>query len=262
MRVRLGTRNVFVGTGSAPLRGDGPAVVFIHGAAHDHTIWVMPARYFARHGHRVVAPDLPGHGRSDGPPLTTIDAMADWTAELLDHLNVATAAIVAHSMGSLVAQSLAVRHRPRVSALALLGTSVPMPVTERLLGAAQRDEPAATDMANGWSYSPRGRLGGNANPGVWMLGGGARLIERAGPGVHHADLAACNGFRGDPASIDVPTLVIVGEADQMTSAKSGRAVAAAIPNARLVTLAGCGHAMLSERPNEVLDALIGAVAAG
>ncbi len=251
---------VFVGTGSGHAGSEAPAVVFLHGAAHDHTVWVMPARYFARHGMRVLAPDLPGHGRTSGPPLESIEALADWLARVLDAANVASAVIVGHSMGALIAQSFATRHPSRARALALLGVSAPMPVTERLLNAAQANESSATDMANGWSHSARGKLGGNPNPGVWILGGGARLIERSGPGVHYADLAACNAFRSDPSKIAAPTLVIVGEADQMTPARSGREVAAKIPGARVVTLTGCGHAMLSEQPNQVLDALIGIVA--
>ncbi len=258
MRVSVGGRTVFVGTGSGHPRADAATIVFLHGAAHDHTVWVMPARYFARHGMRVLVPDLPGHGRSDGPPLTTIEAMADWLATLFDAAAVTHATIAGHSMGALIAQAFATRHPSRVEALALLGVSAPMPVTERLLTAALDNDASATEMANGWSHSVRARLGGSPNPGLWMLGGGARLIERSARGVHHADLAACNAYTSDPAAIAVPTLVIVGEADQMTPARSGRAFAEQIPNARLVALAGCGHAMLSEQPNQVLDALIGA----
>jgi len=256
MRITVDGHPVFVGTGSGHPAADAPAVVFLHGAAHDHTVWVMPARFFARHGRRVLAPDLPGHGRSGGPALETIEALADWLARLLDAVGVTTATIVGHSMGALIAQSFAIRHPARTRAIALLGVSAPMPVTERLLNAAKGNESSATDMANGWSHSARGKLGGNPNPGMWMLGGGARLIERSGPGVHYADLAACNAFKSDPSQVAVPTLVIVGDADQMTPARAGRDVAARIPHARLVTLVGCGHAMLSEQPNEVLDALI------
>ena len=259
MHIMVDGLGVFVGTGSGHRQGDVPVVVFLHGAAHDHTVWVMPARYFARHGLRVLVPDLPGHGRSDGPPCETIEAMADWLLRVLDTSNVATAAIVGHSMGALIAQAFAMRHPTRTRAIALLGVSSPMPVTQRLLMAAKNNDPLATDMANGWSHSARGKLGGNPNPGFWMLGSGARLIERSGPGVHYADLAACNAFISDPSKIAVPTLVIVADADQMTPPRSGRDVAAKIPGARLVTLAGCGHAMLSEQPNEVLDALIGIV---
>lgn len=91
------------------------------------------------------------------------------------------------------------------------------------------------------------------------MAAGERLIERSAPGVLHADLAACNDF--DPAAItrtvDVPALVIAGDADRMTPARAGLDVASALPDARVVRLDGCGHAMLNERPNEVLDALIG-----
>jgi pimeloyl-ACP methyl ester carboxylesterase len=261
MRLAIEGRSVFIGTGtgSGHSIADAPAVMFIHGAAHDHTVWVMPARYFARHGMRVLAPDLPGHGRSDGPALMTIEAIADWLAGVLDACGVDTASVVGHSMGGLAAMSLAIHHPSRVRSLALLGVSVPMPVTEKLLIAAKHNDVSATDMANGWSHSVRGRLGGNPNPGFWILGGGARLIARSSPGVHYADLSACNAFQCDPTTIGVPTLVIAGDADQMTPARRGREVAAAIPNARLLTLAGCGHAMLSEQPNQVLDALIGIV---
>jgi pimeloyl-ACP methyl ester carboxylesterase len=256
VRITVADNEVFVGTGSAKFSSDKPCVVFVHGGGMDHSVWVMPSRYFARHGFAVVAPDLPGHGRSAGAPLKSIVAMADWLERLLDELGVARVAVVGHSMGSLVAQAFARLHPDRCRALALLATSTPMPVTERLLAAAEDDDHAAVDMANTWSHSSRGRLGANDNPGVWMLGTGARLIERCGPGVYHADLAACNEFVADdlPAAIKCPTLVIAGAADQMTPARAGSAVAAAV-DAQLVILPGCGHSMLSECPNEVLDAL-------
>jgi pimeloyl-ACP methyl ester carboxylesterase len=222
----------------------------------DHTIWVLPARYFARHGRRVLAPDLPGHGRSEGPPLGAIVDLSDWLARLLDAAGVESVAVAGHSMGALVAFDFAARHRDRCRAIALLGPSLPMPVTQRLLDAAATNDHTAIDMANGWSHSVRGRLGGNEDPGHWMLGVGERLLERAAPGVFHTDLAACNAFRTDVAHIDIPALIVIGDADQMTSPRSGLAVAATLPGARVVRLPGCGHSMLSEQPNQVLDALI------
>ncbi len=259
MRVNVDGRAVFIGTGSGKPVATAPTVTFVHGAGMDHTVWVMPARYFARHGYRVLAVDLPGHGRSEGAPLTSIESMAQWLGDVLDVLGVDSTAIVGHSMGSLVAQAFAAAQPARARVVVLMGTAVPMPVTERLLSAAQSDIDAAIGMANGWSHSPRGRLGANANPGFWMLGGGARLIARAAPGVFFADLAACNAFRPGPLTISSPALLILGDADQMTSARAGREVAATIADARVVVLPGCGHAMLSERPNEVLDALISVV---
>ena len=259
MRFGVDGRQAFAGTGTGRAGRDAPTVMFVHGAGMDHTVWVLPSRYFARQGYRVLAVDLPGHGRSEGPPLASIEAMSDWLHSVCAVLDVDTAAVVGHSMGSLVAWRFAVDHAERCRALALLGTSVPMPVTDMLLDAAADDDHAAIEMANAWSHSPGGTLGGNPNPGVWMLAAGERLIERSAPGVFHADLAACNAF--DPGAVGVrvraPSLVIAGDADRMTPMRAGVDVAGALPDARVVRLAGCGHAMLSERPNEVLDALIG-----
>lgn len=260
--IRCGGGSAFVRTGEAPAGAPAmPAVLFVHGAGMDHTVWALPARHFARKGAKVIAADLPAHGRSEGPPLRSIAAMSDWLAALLDAVGVTAAAVAGHSMGSLVAWEFARRHPERCRALALLGTSAPMPVTAPLLDAAADNHQAALDMTNVWSHSPTGRLGTSRNPGVWQLGAGARLLERAAPGVLHADFVACDTYRAAPGSrVACPTTVIVGEADAMTPAKAGLAVAAQLPGARVVRLPGCGHAMLNERPNEVLDALIAAFA--
>ena len=259
-RIQIDGRTVYVGNGSGHPDTDAKSVVFVHGAGMDHTVWAFPARYFARQGLRVAAVDLPGHGRSEGPPFDRIDDMAAWLGEVLDALAMPTAAVVGHSMGSLVAYRFAASTTEGCRALALLGTSAPMPVTDPLMNAARDNHHAAIDMANTWSHST-GTLGANANPGVWMLAVGERLLERSAPGVFHADLTACNTFDANAtdASIRCPTLVIVGSDDMMTPAKAGLDVAQSLPDAHVVRLEGCGHAMLSERPNEVLDALIGVV---
>ena len=263
MQVDVAGSETYVGlAGSSLADAAAPAVLFIHGAGFDHSVWVMQARYFARQGFRVLAPDLPAHGRSAGAALTSIDAMADWCAELLQQLGVQTTAVVGHSMGSLAAYAMAHRHAQRVRALALLGISAPMPVTPLLLDAARDDHPAAFDMANTWSHSPQGRRGGVGNPGVFTFGAARRLLQRCAPGVFHADLAACNEFDAQAYSgaVAAPVLVLSGAQDQMTPAARGAAVADKLVNderpARHVVLPGTGHALMSEQPNAVLDALI------
>ena len=258
MRFQVDGKAAFASTGSATAPATAPTVLFVHGAGMDHTVWVLPSRYFARRGHRVLAVDLPGHGRSQGRALDRIEAMSDWLASVCDALDIEAAAVAGHSMGSLVAYRFALDHPQRCRALALLGTSVPMPVTEPLLAAAKDNHHAAIDMANAWSHSPSATVGGNGNPGIWLLAAGERLIERAAPGVFHADLAACNAFERTAAHapVQVPALVVAGDADRMTPLATNLDVARSLPNARVVTLPGCGHAMLGERPNEVLDALI------
>ena len=106
-RIRVDGRTVYVGNGSGHPDSAAESVVFVHGAGMDHTVWALPARYFARQGLRVAAVDLPGHGRSEGPPFDRIDAMAAWLGEALDALAIPTASVVGHSMGSLVAYRFA-----------------------------------------------------------------------------------------------------------------------------------------------------------
>ena len=257
MRIDINGNEVFYGTGSGTPSDAANTLIFVHGAGFDHTIWVMPARYFARHGWRVVALDLPGHGRSQGQALTSIAQMADWLAQVIDAVSPnEQASVVGHSMGSLVAMSLAARHANKVQKLALLGTSAPMPVADVLLNAALDNDQAAIDMTNTWSHSARGSLGSSQNPGVSNLHIGERLLQQAGAGVFHTDLAACNGFTADGlAEVKQPTLVIIGDEDKMTPPRAGLAVADQLPHVQQRRLAGCGHSMLSEQPNQVLDEL-------
>lgn len=240
-----------------------PAVVFIHGAQQDHSCWTLQSRWFAHHGYTVLAPDLPGHGRSGGAPLASVEALADWIAALLDAAGIERASLVGHSMGSLIALETVLRHPQRVERCALIGTALPMPVAEALLDAAQHNEPKAAAMINAFSYSPEGQIGGCTAPGMWMLGTNQRLMERQKPGVFHTDLAACNAYARDLASLSAvrcPLLVIAGSRDRMTAPKAAKAVADSVPGSRLANIEGSGHALMAERPDAVLDALRGFIA--
>ena len=78
MYASVGGHKAFFSTGSGQHAAENDSVLFIHGAGFDHTVWTLPARYFARQGRNVIAVDLPGRGLSGGEALTSIEAMADW----------------------------------------------------------------------------------------------------------------------------------------------------------------------------------------
>lgn len=258
MELRVKGNQTYVYTGGKPLLADRPAVVFIHGAQQDHSCWNLQSRWFAHHGFTTLAPDLPGHGRSAGAPLPGIEALADWVVGLLDAAGLAQAALVGHSMGSLVAIETALRHTARVSKLVLVGSSLPMPVSQPLLDAAWHDEPKAAAMINAFSYSNAAQMGSNTVPGLWMLGVNRRLMERQRPGVFGNDMAACNAYArplDSLGAITQPTLLIAGGQDRMTPPKASAALAGVIPGACLVVLPGSGHALMAERPDAVLDQL-------
>ncbi len=258
MRVVVNGSDAYVATGGKKFDPALPAIVFLHGAGMDHSVWALLARSFAHHGFGVLAPDLPGHGRSTGTPLSSIAALADWTAALIDAAGVATARIVGHSMGTLIALETAARHSGKVSGLGLIATAAPMRVSDDLLNAAKANDHAAIDMMSIWGEGYRATLGGSMAPGLWMLGSAERLLERARPGVIFADLSACNAYTealAAAAKVTVPSIVIQGSRDVMTPLKGGKAIAAAIPGCRLAMIEGAGHMLMSERPEEVLAAL-------
>jgi pimeloyl-ACP methyl ester carboxylesterase len=260
MQLSVNGSDTFVATGGREFDLAQPTVVLLHGAGFDHTAWALQSRWFAHHGYGLLAPDLPGHGRSAGAPLTTIADMADWTAALLDAAGVAKAQLVGHSMGSLIALETAARHTAKVSALTLIGTAATMTVGPDLLKAAQANDHAAVDMVSIWGLGFQAELGGSLAPGLWMHGGAQRVLERCRPGVLFNDLSACNAYQNAlaaAAQIKIPVMFILGERDMMTPAKAGKALAAALLDSRTVVLRGAGHMMMAERPDELLAALRG-----
>ena len=259
MELNIQGKRVFCYTGGKPLDAKLPAVVFIHGAEHDHCVWVLQSRYLAHHGYGVLALDLPGHGRSDGPPLASVEAIADWIPALLDAAGVAKAALVGHSMGSLAALDCAGRHPERVGRIALIGAAYPMRVSPELLDATKNDEPLAQAMVNIWSHSAYAHYPSNPGPGFWVMGENLRLMQRQRPGVMHVDFAACDAYAAGmerAAQVSCPALLVLGKRDVMTPARSGRELAKAVKGARVVEVAGSGHALMAEKPDDVLDALI------
>ena len=199
----------------------------------EHHRWSDRDRFGWRGGSGRVGPerDLPGHGRSEGAVVDSIEGMADWVISVLDTTKQDKTIIVGHSMGSLVAFDLAARYPDRVDTLVMVGTSIPMPVGDVLLDSAKDDLDVAKEMVNFWSHSQAAHLGGSQVPGTWMIGKLQRLLERSGPGVIYNDLKACADYTsGIERSKDIacPTLLILGEDDFMTPVRNSKSLVANI----------------------------------
>lgn len=250
---------VFATTGGKPFNPELPLVVFLHGAGFDHSMWALFSRWFSHHGYSVLAPDLPEHGRSEGQLITSIPGMADWTIRLIEAAGAKKAGLVGHSMGSLIALDAAARHPDKVSSLSLIGVGGAMPVSPDLLNAAKDNNHDAIDMVSIWGFGFAAGLGGSQAPGLWMMGGGQRVLERDAPGVLFNDLSACNDYKAaleSAVKVTAPTTLILGERDMMTPLKSGKQLATAIAGSTPVVLSGAGHMLTAERPDAVLKALI------
>lgn len=235
-----------------------PTVVFIHGAANDHSVWNSQCRYFGAHGWNAFAVDLPGHGKSEGKPLDSIDALANWIESCLTALGVDNVALVGHSMGSLIALAVASRNQEKIKKLVMIGTAIPMPVSETLLSLSRDNPEAAYKLINQYSLSDRAKLGSNDIPGMSICDVSIKLMNRSKPGVLYADFTACNQYKdGIEAARKVacPVLLILGSEDKMTPAKRASGLVDEFKTVKTEKMPQSGHSLMLEQPNRILDCL-------
>lgn len=259
MQIEVEGKHVFLADCGKGFDPDRPTLLFVHGAGMDHSVWPLQARHFAYRGWNSLALDLPGHGRSEGQPLASIEAMAEWLARLIETLGVERTHLVGHSMGALIALEQVARAPERTASIALLGAAPAMPVHPALLEAAGQPGGLAPELICDWGFGPAGHFGGHRAPGSWMVGHALALLGRAAGPLLQNDLAACNAYQGGPDAatrVTCPALIVAGRADRMTPAKQAARLAAGMRNAKLTTLE-CGHMMMVEEPDATLDALIG-----
>jgi len=263
MNLQVAGRSAFAYTAAHTLDPAKRTIVFVHGAGLDHSWWGLQSRYFGYHGFNVLAVDLPAHGRSEGPVLSSIGEMADWVKKLLDDKKIKTASLVGHSMGSLIALEFAARYPDSAERIAMIGTAYPMKVGEAFLDAAKRNDQAAYDMETIWGHAAQVPFSANPNPGMWMYGDTLARLARLAPGVLHTDLSACNSYAGGmeaAAKVKCPALFILGARDMMTPPRAAQDLVKAIPGARAVTAQLSGHSLMAEAPDATLDALVGFLA--
>lgn len=255
---QVGGRTAYAYTGGRPFDPSRPVIVFVHGAQHDHSVWILQSRYLAHHGFSVLAVDLPGHGRSTGPAPDSVPAAAQWLLDAVHAAGVERPILAGHSMGSLIALDAAGRSPSSVAGLVLLGAAFPMKVSPALLEAARDDEPKAFAMINAWSHSRLVHRPGCPGPGFSVINQNLALMGRQARGVLLNDFTACNAYADGlarAAQVTCPTLFVLGRRDAMTPPKAARDLVGRIAGSRVVEIDDCGHAMMAERPDKVLAAI-------
>lgn len=262
MQLTVQGREAYAYTGGRAFDPALPCLVFVHGALHDHSVFTLLARWFAHHGHGVLAVDLPGHGRSAGPALPSVEAAGAWLLDLLTAAGVSQAALAGHSMGSLIALEAAAQAPERARQLLLLGTAFPMKVSEALLTTAATAPEKAMAMVNVFSHSTQAAKPGYPGPGSWLHGGNLALMRRIQSTSSEAnlflhDFQVCDRYAGGleaAARVRCPSHVLAADRDVMTSPKQAQALVQAL-KASVHRIPEAGHSMMAEAPDAVLAAL-------
>ncbi len=243
--------SIFASDGGVAFDAAKPSVVMVHGVGMDHTFWGQQTRYLAHHGFNVLAIDLPGHGKSGGDALTTVEEMAGFLNSFIEAAGAGPAIVAGHSMGSLIALEAAAQRPVLTRALALCGVSSKMGVHPDLLQAAEENRILAPELMSAWGHGPRAHKGGNIASGIWLTGGAIRLLERAKPGLIASGLKACVAYKGAVTAaegIAQPVLILGGRYDKMTPMKTSAPLSAVLEDSRTVTLEQAGHMMMLEDP--------------
>lgn len=263
MNIEVNGHAVYAYTGGKALRPELPTVILIHGVLCDHSVWALQSRYLANHGWNVLAIDLPGHCRSQGPAPASVEAAADFIGALLDAAGLEKAALVGHSWGSLIALQAAAQLGDRVSHLALVGTAHPMKVSPALLESALNTPEQAIQMINTFS---RATLSPPNGAGSWVFGAGVALGRRVlasnnQVNLLHTGFTACDRYTNGEAAIAAitcPVLFALGAQDQMTPPKAAQGLIQAAQAAGKKpqrVLLPMGHNQMTESPDETLFAL-------
>lgn len=252
-RVRLDTRVELEVAESGP--ADGRAVLFLHGWP-DSWFSFSPILGALRPEVRAIVPSLRGYGRSEKPACCY--AMADFTRDavaLLDALGIARADVVGHSMGSFVAQRMAVEHPDRVGRVVLIGAGTGLDIPA-LTGIepimATLADPIDTVFVREFQVSTVHR----PVPASLMNG----LIAESHRAPAHVWRATYRGLLETDheqalARIRAPLLLAWGEHDTLFPPEARAALVRALPGARVATLEGLGHSPQWEDPARVVREL-------
>jgi len=245
--------------------GRGEPLLLISGLATDLRIWACQRMVFGRR-FRCIAIDNRGSGRSEKPEGPySLEQMAADAVAVLDAEGVGRAHVVGHSMGSYVAQTMAVQHPDRLRSLTLAGTACRhQPWRLDLL--ARWQETARTQGVHAWARRAFPWLLGPRT--AWTFGLFINMLwpmilrqpAHAFDGQIEALLNAPDCERGRLESVDVPTLVVCGARDTLTTPGDAAEVASLIPDSRLVTLKGAGHGLMLEAAPDFNAAVLGFLA--
>ena len=222
-----------------------PTLVLIHDAGGDHLSW--PAEMRRLPAYRVIALDLPGHGKTAGPGRQSVQDYARDVADFIDFIGLSRAVFVGHAMGGAIALTLAINHPDRVAGIGLISTGPILPIPSSVIenAANQSTLPKAITCLQEMSV-------GSQTPQNLKESLFKRLSETRQT-LLLDDLLACDRFNLTSClkAVQTPVLVVCGLEDKLTPVGFSKVLSNQIPGAALQTVEGAGHMLIVEQPQRV-----------
>ena len=233
-------------------------IVLSHALGQDHSMWDTVANALSHHC-RVICPDTRGHGRSEIPdaPLSMAELAAD-AARLIDELAGESVIWVGLSMGAMIGQELALRHRDKVKALVLANTTSRYPEAgKQAIG--QRIDTVEAHGMQGISTGTMARFFTESfrHSQAATVARHQRLLEATDPeGFTACAAAVCEVDTTDRlGEIEIPTLILAGEFDEGIPIEMSLSLSQRIHGAQLTLLRQCAHLSAVEQPLAFIDAV-------
>lgn len=231
----------------------GRAIVLIHGAGTSSLLWLRLLPALSRWG-RVLALDLPGHGRSEGPGLARVELYREVVRTFCAALELERPVLAGHSMGGAVALDYALAYPGELSALGLCATAASFEIAPEVLRLSGEGGPAFGRFFAGAAFGSR--------VSALRAETATRDLLTARADVLAGDFGACAAFDlgSRLAEVRIPATVVVGAQDRILPPVAAEALGRAIPGAQIERVPGCGHMVPWEAPEALATALAWLVA--
>jgi pimeloyl-ACP methyl ester carboxylesterase len=248
--IRVNAKRISYWVGKAGLSQRRESVLFIHGAGGGQYTWSYQKAFFEKRFNPIII-ELPGHGASEGEGEEEIGRYAGHVYSFLKALELSKVFLVGHSMGGAITQTVALTHPEVVKGIVLVGTGARLKVFPMILNGIRTDFGETVRKITQFAYS--------RNTPSEVIDRGVADMMRCRPEILYGDFLACDRFdvMGELDKINIPTLIMCGDEDQLTPVKYSQFLHNRIKRSRLEILPGAGHMVMMEAA-ELFNEKIGA----
>jgi len=239
--VRIDGKQISYWIGRGDLLEGREVVLFIHGAGGGEYTWSYQKGFFEKEFNPIII-ELPGHGESGGEGEQEIRRYAEHVHAFLKALRLSKVTLVGHSMGGAIVQTMALTHPEVIHRIVLVGTGARLRVFPMILNGIKDNFEETVRNITRFAYSRKASSD--------LIERGISDLMRCRPEVLYGDFLACDRFdtMNEVEKIDLPTLVLCGDEDQLTPVKYSQFLHSRIKGSKIEILPNAGHMVMMESP--------------